>query len=153
MGTLGKALGSFGAFVAGEADLVEALIQQARTYIYTTALPPALAQATRTSLRLVRGADDRRQKLQALVERFRRGAAELGLPLAASTTPIQPLLLGDSRRALEVAAQLEQRGIWITAIRPPTVPAGSARLRITLSAAHAESDVDRLLSALDEVLT
>jgi 8-amino-7-oxononanoate synthase len=152
MGTLGKAFGSFGAFVAGEADLVETLIQQARTYIYTTALPPALAQATRTGLALVRAADDRRQKLQALVERFRRGAAELGLPLAASTTPIQPLLLGDSRRALEVAAQLEQRGIWITAIRPPTVPAGSARLRITFSAAHDERDVDRLLSALGEVL-
>jgi len=152
MGTLGKAFGCFGAFVAGEADLIETLIQQARTYIYTTALPPALAQATRTALTLVQAADDRRQKLQALIERFRRGAAELGLPLAPSTTPIQPLLLGDSRRALEVAAQLESRGIWITAIRPPTVPAGSARLRITLSAAHDEADVDRLLSALDEVL-
>ncbi|NIP72396.1 MAG: 8-amino-7-oxononanoate synthase [Gammaproteobacteria bacterium] len=149
MGTLGKAFGTFGAFVAGSDDLVDFLIQTARTYIYSTAPPPALAEATRAALRLVQGEPWRRQHLEALVARFRRGAGELGLPLGRSTTPIQPLVLGSAERALAWQQALEVRGILISAIRPPTVPKGAARLRITFSAAHTEAQVDRLLGALE----
>jgi len=149
MGTLGKALGTFGAFVAGNEDLIETLIQQAGTYIYTTAPPPALAEATRASLRLVARESWRREHLQALVARLRRGAAQLDLPLADSATPIQPLMVGDSAAALSLSQSLLAQGILVTAVRPPTVPAGTARLRITLNAAHTEADVDRLLDALD----
>jgi len=148
MGTLGKAFGTFGAFVAGGEDLIETLIQRARSYIYTTALPPAVAEATRASLRLVRAEPWRRDHLRALIGRFRRGASALGLPVTDSQTPIQPLVLGDSRRALLWSQALEAAGILVTAIRPPTVPQGTARLRLTLSAAHSETDVDRLLEAL-----
>jgi len=152
MGTLGKALGTFGAFVAGSEALIETLIQQARSYIYTTALPAALAEATRASLHLVQTEPWRRERLKAWVARFRAGAAQLGLPLMASDTPIQPLLAGTPGRAMAWAAALEQRGILVTPIRPPTVPEGSARLRITLSAAHTEAQVDRLLQALEEAV-
>ncbi len=152
MATLGKALGCAGAFVAGPAALIDGLTQFARTYVYSTALPPALAAAARVAVQLARSDDDRRVRLARLIARFRTGAAQLGLPLAASPTPIQPLLLGDSAAALQVAAALEARGLLVTAIRPPTVPEGTARLRITLSAAHDEADVDRLLDALAEVM-
>jgi 8-amino-7-oxononanoate synthase len=148
IGTLGKALGSFGAFVAGEAALIETLLQRARTYIYTTALPPAIAAATRAALRLAQAEPWRREHLARLVQRFRTGAAVRGLPLMSSSTPIQPLLIGDSGQALALSAALEARGFWVSAIRPPTVPRGGARLRITLSAAHRERDVDALLEAL-----
>jgi 8-amino-7-oxononanoate synthase len=148
MGTLGKAFGTFGAFVAGSDALIETLIQRARSYIFTTAAPPALAEATRTSLALVRREDWRREHLQALIARFRAGANQLGLPLSESPTPIQPLIAGSSHQALAWAAELEARGILVGAIRPPTVPEGSARLRICLSAAHTETMVDRLLDAL-----
>ena len=148
MGTLGKAFGTFGAFVAGSDALIETLIQRARSYIFTTAAPPALAEATRTSLALVRRDDWRREHLQALIARFRAGANQLGLPLSESPTPIQPLIAGSSHQALAWAAELEARGILVGAIRPPTVPEGSARLRICLSAAHTETMVDRLLDAL-----
>jgi len=148
MATLGKALGSHGAFVAGSADLIEGLTQFARTYVYTTAMPAALAAATLAGVRLARAESWRREKLAALIARFRMGAAQLGLPLAASDTPIQPLLLGDAASALAAAWALEAHGLLVTAIRPPTVPAGQARLRITLSAAHEEEHVDRLLDAL-----
>ena len=148
MGTLGKAFGTFGAFVAGSEDLVELLIQRARSYIYTTATPPALAEATRVSLALARREEWRREHLGALIARLRAGASQLGLPLADSLTPIQPLMAGSAARALAWSASLEAAGILVTAIRPPTVPEGTARLRITLSAAHCESDVDRLLDAL-----
>lgn len=148
MGTLGKALGSFGAFVAGEEDLVETLIQAARPYIYTTALPPAVAAAAGAALRLVQTEPWRRDHLRALVQRFRAGAAQLDLPLMDSTTPIQPVLLGDPRRAVSVSDKLRARGILVTAIRPPTVPRNTARLRITFSAAHRMEHVDRLLDAL-----
>jgi 8-amino-7-oxononanoate synthase len=148
MGTLGKAFGSFGAFVAGSEELIEFLIQQARTYIYTTALPPAVAEATRASLRVVQAESWRREHLKALVARFRSGAAALGLKLLPSSTPIQPLILGESAQALAASRQLRARGILIPAIRPPTVPAHSARLRITFSAAHSLEQVDRLLEAL-----
>jgi len=150
MGTLGKAFGTFGAFVAGSEALIETLIQQARSYIYTTALPPAIAAATRTSLNIVRKADDRREKLAALISQFRNGAEQLGLPLMDSTTPIQPLLVGDAKQALVLSETLlEQHHILVSAIRPPTVAEGSARLRITFSANHSEQQVDQLLSALD----
>ena len=148
MGTLGKALGTFGAFVAAEPELIETLIQQARTYIYTTALPPAVAAATRASLKIVRQEDWRRSHLQALVQRFRQGAANLGFDILPSDSPIQALVLGSEDRALAASRQLEQLGILVTAIRPPTVPAGTARLRITFSASHSESQLDRLLEGL-----
>ena len=151
MGTLGKAFGTSGAFVAGSEALIETLIQQARTYIYTTALPPALAEATRTSLRLLQNGDDRREQLATLIRRFRDGAAQLGLQLMVSETPIQPIVMGEAARAIAISEALLQRGILVTAIRPPTVPTGSARLRVTLSAAHSEAQVDRLLDALGEV--
>jgi 8-amino-7-oxononanoate synthase len=148
MGTLGKAFGTFGAFVAGSEALIETLIQRGRTYIYTTAPPPAMAVATLAALEMVRAADDRRERLKALIARFRAGAAQLGLDLMPSDTPIQPLLLGDTKRTLDAGAALERAGILVTAIRPPTVPRGAARLRVTFSAAHEEVDVDRLLEAL-----
>ncbi|HEV2622490.1 MAG TPA: 8-amino-7-oxononanoate synthase [Frateuria sp.] len=148
MATLGKALGTHGAFVTGPAPLIEGLIQFARTYVYTTAMPPALAAAALAAVRLARTDGWRRDRLAALIARFRDGATQLGLPLAASDTPIQPLLLGDAASALAAAKALEARGLLVGAIRPPTVPAGQARLRITLSAAHEEEHVDRLLDAL-----
>jgi 8-amino-7-oxononanoate synthase len=151
MATLGKAFGTFGAFVAGSTELIETLIQQARTYIYTTAPPPAVAYATRTALRLVQEEGWRREHLQNLVQRYRIGAGQLGLPLSASDTPIQPLLAGDAETALRWSAGLREQGILVTAIRPPTVPRGTARLRITFSAAHSEPHVDRLLDALERV--
>ncbi|HKJ77484.1 MAG TPA: 8-amino-7-oxononanoate synthase [Gammaproteobacteria bacterium] len=150
VGTLGKAFGSAGAFVAGDAALIETLIQQARSYIYTTAAPPAVAEATRAALGIARDEDWRRDHLQALVARFRAGAAALGLELMESETPIQPVVLGETARAVAWSDALWQRGILVTAIRPPTVPDGTARLRVTLSAAHDEAQVDRLLEALSE---
>jgi 8-amino-7-oxononanoate synthase len=146
--TLGKALGGFGAFVAGEDDLVEYLVQRSRTAIFTTAMPPALAAAMRVSLRLLRTEDWRRTRLQALIARFRAGAAALALPVADSRTAIQPLIVGDETRTLALSAALQERGFLVSAIRPPTVPSGTSRLRITLSAAHSESQVDALLEAL-----
>ncbi len=151
MGTLGKAFGSFGAFLAGSEDLIEYLIQAARTYIYTTALPPAVAEATRASLRLVQAEPWRRAHLQALVAQFRAGAARLGLTLAPSVTPIQPLILGEPEQALAASRALRAQGILVPAIRPPTVPAHGARLRITFSAAHSAAQVDRLLDTLSGI--
>ena len=151
MGTLGKAFGVFGAFVAGEAALIETLIQRARTYIYTTALPPAVAEAVRASLRIVREEGWRRERLQALVAQFRAGAAQLGLTLVPSATPIQPVVLGTAEAALAASRHLRTHGILVPAIRPPTVPEGSARLRITFSAAHEPAHVQRLLQALTEL--
>jgi len=151
MGTLGKALGTSGAFVAGSEALIETLIQRARSYIFTTALSPALAAATRASLRLVQEEGWRRQRLRELVRRFRTGAVQLGLPLLDSQTPIQPIVAGSAERALAWSRQLERDGILITAIRPPTVPDGSARLRITLSAAHTDAQLERLLDALSRL--
>lgn len=149
--TLGKALGGYGAVVVGNETLIEAILQSARSYLFTTALPPALAAASRAALALARKESWRRFKLTALTTRFRRGAQQLGLPLMDSNTAIQPLLLGDNAAALAAAQALEQRGFLVGAIRPPTVPEGRARLRITLSAAHAEAQVDALLDALGQV--
>ena len=151
MGTLGKGLGCFGAFVAGSEALIETLIQQARSYIYTTALPPAVAAAARMALKLVDQEPERRDALRRLVEQFRCGAKTMGCQLMASDTPIQPILIGDSDRAIALSAALRESGILITAIRPPTVPQGGARLRVTLSAAHSSDQVDRLLEILEEL--
>ncbi|WAB97737.1 8-amino-7-oxononanoate synthase [Pseudomonas putida] len=148
IGTLGKACGTAGAFVAGSDDLIEALVQFARPYIYTTSQPPALACATLKSLELVRRETWRREHLAGLILQFREGAAQIGLQLMDSPTPIQPLLIGDSAQALRLSQMLRERGLLVTAIRPPTVPAGSARLRVTLSAAHSEAQVQLLLNAL-----
>ncbi len=152
IGTLGKAFGTQGGFVAGDTGLIETLIQHARTYIYSTALPPAVAAATLASLRIAQAEEWRRERLRELVARFRSGAAQLGLQLMDSATPIQPVVIGAEAGALAASAALEDRGILVTAIRPPTVPAGSSRLRITLTAAHDDADVDRLLTALGESL-
>ena len=153
MGTLGKAFGTFGAFVAGDEDLIETLIQKSRTYIYTTALPAAIAEATRTSLRILQTENWRRQHLQELIKSFKQAAKELGLPLMPSDTPIQPLQVGSSEQALQLNQALLKEGILVTAIRPPTVPKGTARLRITFSAAHTEKHLTLLLLALEKVFT
>ena len=152
MGTLGKAFGVFGAFVAGSEALIETLIQHARTYIYTTALPPAIAAATRASLQIVRTESWRRERLRARVEEFVAGAKALGLPLMDSATAIQPVVLGDATDTLAVSERLRAQGILVPAIRPPTVPAKTARLRITFSATHEATHVQRLLEALAEAL-
>jgi 8-amino-7-oxononanoate synthase len=148
MATLGKALGTGGAFVAGDDYLIEGLIQQARNYIYTTALAPALAAATLTSLAILREEAWRRNHLVTLIQRFRDGANQLGLPLMASNSAIQPLKVGDATQATAMSQTLRERGLLIGAIRPPTVPPGTSRLRITLSAAHSPQQVDRLLEEL-----
>ena len=150
VGTLGKAFGTSGAFVAGSDELIESLIQFARPYIYTTSQPPALACATLKILELLRSEHWRREHLNSLITQFRHGARQIGLALMESFTPIQPIMVGDAGRALHLAQQLRERGLLVTAIRPPTVPAGTARLRVTLSAAHTSAQVQLLLSALDD---
>ena len=188
MGTLGKGFGTFGAFVAGSDTLIETLIQKARTYIYTTALPAAVAEATRASLKIVIAENWRRDKLKNLADRFRLGAGQLGLQLVnpicvknsnhvgcvsdrvsqqteeratgllstnltEATSAIQPVIIGDSQQALDISKALLKAGFLVSAIRPPTVPKGSARLRVTFSALHEEQYVDRLLDALDKATT
>jgi 8-amino-7-oxononanoate synthase len=150
VGTLGKAIGTGGAFVAADELVIETLIQQARSYVYTTAQPPAIAAATLVSLELVETEQWRRDKLQQLIQQFRQGAEQLCLELMPSMTPIQPVIIGDDKQALEIGARLEKQGILVGVIRPPTVPKNTARLRITFSAAHTEQDVDRLLVALEQ---
>ncbi|MEE5137513.1 8-amino-7-oxononanoate synthase [Pseudomonas alliivorans] len=150
IGTLGKSFGTSGAFVAGSEELIETLIQFARPYIYTTSQPPALACATLKSLELLRTEQWRREHLSHLIRQFRQGAEQLGLQLMDSFTPIQPILIGDAGRALRLSQLLRERGVMVTAIRPPTVPVGSARLRVTLSAAHTEAQVQLLLNALEQ---
>ena len=146
--TFGKALGSAGAAVVGDADLIAHLAETARPYIYTTAMPPAQAAATREAARIARAGDDLRERLRANIERLKSGAQQRDLALMGSDTPIQPLLVGRDADALGMAAALETHGYWVAAIRPPTVPEGSARLRITLSAAHDARQIDGLLDAL-----
>ena len=152
MATLGKALGVAGAFVAGSAALIDGLVQQARTYIYTTAMPPALAAAARKAVDVARFEGWRRDRVAQLVAHFRAGGAMRGLSLCASRTPIQPIVVGTSDAALAASAKLEEAGFYVPAIRPPTVPEGKARLRIALTALHSESDVERLLAALATAL-
>lgn len=150
MGTLGKAFGCAGAFVAGSEELIEALIQFSRTYIYTTALPPALAAAACKSVQIAQAESWRRDHLNALIGYYRKALEHFGLPSSASKTAIQPMILGDSQRALKWSHQLYELGVWVGAIRPPTVPAGTSRLRITLSASHSFADVDSLIHGLLE---
>ena len=148
LGTLGKAAGVSGAFIAGDGAVIEWLLQRARTYIFTTAAPPLLAVATLESLRLIELETWRREHLAALIMRLREGFAGLPWRLLPSATPIQPLIVGDNRAVVALSEALLEQGIWVPAIRPPTVPAGTARLRISLSAAHGIEDIDRLLHTL-----
>lgn len=148
IGTLGKGFGTSGAFVAGDQDTIDFLLQHARTYIYTTATPPAVAAATRQSLKLVKQADASRSHLKKRIAQLRQGVTDLGYELMDSTTPIQPILIGENQVALDLSARLSDAGLLVTAIRPPTVPKGTARLRVTLSASHTEAHVARLLNAL-----
>jgi len=148
MCTLGKALGTFGAFVAGSEALIESLIQHGRTYIYTTALPPALAAATRAALRVMQDESWRRARVLRVAQTFAAAARDLGLNVMPSRTPIQPIVLGSESAALDASRALLEQGLWVPAIRPPTVPAGSSRLRVTFSAAHSDQDVAQLVEAL-----
>ena len=152
VGTLGKAFGSFGAFVAGSHDLIEFLMQKARSYIYTTALPQPVAAATRKALEIAQRETWRRERVLALTARFRAGAAHVGVRLMESPlSPIQPIVIGSPEAALDAQQELLAAGFCVIAIRPPTVPRGSSRLRITFSAAHTEAQVDRLVEALSRV--
>ena len=152
IGTLGKAFGTQGAFVAGSEELIENLIQYCRPYIYTTAIAPALAEATRASLKLIKVESWRRENLQSLIKLFRSRCIELGFTLTDSMTPIQGLLIGDAEKSMEASLMLEKEGIFVSAIRPPTVPQGTARLRITFNANHTQEQLELLLSALGKIL-
>lgn len=149
MGTLGKAFGTSGAFVAGSEVAIEALIQFARPYIYTTAMSPVNAMLTRAALKLVQDSDDRRQQLQDNIAFFRKGATALGLDLMPSETAIQPIVLGDSATTILWSEALKKAGCWVAAIRPPTVPQNTARLRVTLSASHTQAQIQQLLDTLE----
>jgi 8-amino-7-oxononanoate synthase len=151
MATLGKALGTAGAFIAGSDDLIETLIQNSRTYIYTTASPPAVAEATRASLNIIISRPHLREQLNANIRYFRKACSQCGIEVATSQTAIQPVIVGDTQTAVAISEQLFAQGILVTAIRPPTVPEGTARLRITLSAAHACTHIDKLVSALNNL--
>lgn len=151
VGTLGKAFGTFGAFVAGPHDLIELLVQRARTFIYTTALPPALVEATRVALRLAQQESWRREVLYERVNYFRKGASALHLPVMPSHTPIQWIVFGDNQKVLEAGQKMREAGFLIGVIRPPTVPMGTARFRITFSADHTKLHIDALLDALVRV--
>ncbi|MDO8312063.1 MAG: 8-amino-7-oxononanoate synthase [Sideroxyarcus sp.] len=151
MATLGKAAGVSGAFVAAEQVVIDTLVNQAHSYIYTTATPPALSVALSQSLQLIAQGDELRAHLKQRVAQLRNGLADLPWQLMPSDTAIQPLLIGDNQQALKMSEGLRERGIWVAAIRPPTVPQGTARLRITLSAAHSAEDVNQLIGALHEL--
>ncbi len=151
MATLGKAAGVFGAFVAAEQVVIDTLINHARSYVYTTATPPALASALLESLQQIANGDELRGHLQRLIAQLRSGLRGLPWPVMPSATAIQPLLVGGNQAALKLSDGLRERGIWVAAIRPPTVPQGTARLRITLSAAHRAADVTRLIESLHEL--
>ncbi len=151
VGTFGKALGGLGAFVAGSDELVEALIQDARSYRYTTALAPAIAEAVRESLVVAAAESWRREHLRSLIASFRAGLGEIGMPAGDPRSPIQAVVFGDDDKAVAAAQHLRRRGLFVVAIRPPTVPVGSARLRVSLSAAHTGEQIARLLEALAEL--
>ncbi|MDR1162476.1 MAG: 8-amino-7-oxononanoate synthase [Candidatus Accumulibacter sp.] len=151
MGTLGKAAGASGAFIAASDTVVEGLLQRARTYIFTTGSSPAIACALLASLDLIEHGDARRAQLRQLAEQMRDGLAGTRWKLVPSPTAIQPVIIGDNHEALRVASALYEKGLWVPAIRPPTVPKGSARLRVSLSAAHTEAHVAALLAALREL--
>ena len=151
MATLGKAAGVFGAFVAAQADVVETLIQSARSYIYTTATPPLLSHVLLTSLKLIEQEEWRREALLQNIAQLKNDLLSSSWKLLPSSTPIQPLLIGESHEAVRVSQALRERGILVPAIRPPTVPQGKARLRISLSAAHQPNDILCLTQVLNEL--
>jgi len=151
MATLGKAAGVFGAFVAAEQTVIDTLVNHARSYVYTTATPPALASALLASLQQIANGDELRGHLQRLIAQLRSGLRGLPWHLMPSATAIQPILVGDNQAALDLSERLRELGIWVAAIRPPTVPQGTARLRITLSAAHSVAEVTRLIETLHEL--
>lgn len=148
MATFGKALGTSGAFIAGNKEVMDMFVQSARTLIYSTAPPPAISYATIRALKIVREESWRREHLRKLIGRFINGARQLSLPVMNSSTAIQPLLIGSAGKAVNISKKLFEKGFYVTAIRPPTVPRGTSRLRITLTAAHSEEQVDQLLDAL-----
>ena len=150
MGTLGKAAGVSGAFVAAHEDVIEWMVQRSRPYIYTTASSPALSHALLTSVRIIRGEEGRRRRahLQTLIQQLSTAPVPAAWQRMVSTTAIQPLVIGSNQAVLQASADLKAQGIWISAIRAPTVPVNTARLRITLSASHTAQDVDRLVRAL-----
>lgn len=150
--TLGKSLGAAGAFVAGSDTLIDYLVQRARTWVFSTAPPPAMAAAALAGLQILRAEPERLQQLHANVRHFRAGARALGLPIGDSNMPIQPLMLHDAGRTMAVSKALFERGFWVAGIRPPTVPEGGSRLRIALSAAHTTAQIDQLLAALQQVM-
>lgn len=152
MATLGKAMGTAGAFIAGSEELVETIIQQARSYIYTTAMPAAIAEATRCSLRLIQNEPQHLQNLNDNIAYFKTCCSEAGLNIEDSQTAIQPLLIGDDEKAISLSQQLFDKGFLVTAIRPPTVPEGTSRLRITLSAKHTRDHIDQLVELLSQLL-
>ncbi|MES0874876.1 8-amino-7-oxononanoate synthase [Sinimarinibacterium thermocellulolyticum] len=153
--TLGKSLGCAGAFVAGSHELIEYLVQRARSWVFSTAPPPALAAAARAALAIVAGAEgaERRARLFANVARFRSGCRQCGIALGASETPIQPLIVGSETATLALSRRLYDAGLWVAAIRPPTVPRGTSRLRVTLTAAHTDAQIDHLVDALREAVS
>ena len=153
VGTLGKAFGTFGAFVAGDETLIETLVQKARSYIYTTALPPAIAEATRASLKLINEEAWRRQKLHENIDYFRKVSNQLGLSVMPSSSAIQPVIIGNVENTMNISHQLKQHGILISAIRPPTVPEGTARLRITLCTEHEHSQIEQLAQRLSQLVS
>jgi 8-amino-7-oxononanoate synthase len=153
IGTFGKAFGTAGAFVAGDKALIDYIEQFARTYVFTTAIPPALAAATRVSLRLIQQEGWRRQRLQSLIATFKYQACKLGLNLLPSQSPVQALLIGDVEKTMQASHYLRTRGLQVSAIRPPTVPVGSARLRITLSSAHSDEQLQQLVDALAAMMS
>ena len=150
MATLGKALGTAGAFIAGSEELIETLIQKARTYIYTTAMPAAIAEATRAGLDLVKNRPALREQLNSNVQYFRSCCNQQSIALNKSQTAIQPVIIGDEEKTMTLSKKLFDRGILVTAIRPPTVPEGTSRLRITLSASHTREHIDKLVKALKQ---
>jgi len=150
MATLGKAVGCYGAFVAGSETLIETLINQARNYIFTTATPPALAEAARESLNIIQSESWRRDKLNDNIQFFKNLSQQKGLETIASDTAIQPIIIGDNERLLYIKQQLFEKGFLIGAIRPPTVPKGTARIRITLTAEHEQKDIQVLLDLLEQ---
>lgn len=152
MATLGKAMGTAGAFIAGSEDLIETIIQQARTYIYTTAMPAAIAEATRCSLNIIQAEPEHLHNLNDNIAYFKTSSHQAGLDIEDRETAIQPLLIGDDEKAIELSQKLFEQGMLVTAIRPPTVPEGTSRLRITLSANHRREHIERLIEALDQLV-
>ena len=151
--TFAKALGCYGAFVAGKAEHIDYLIQKSRTLIYTTALPPAICAAAKQALSIVEQEPERREHLQDLIQYFRQCVKQLNINITVSDTPIQAVIVGENSNALELSHYLKQNGIYAAAIRPPTVANNSARIRISLSAAHKKQHIDKLVGSLKGYFT